>query len=132
MLAGVPLLALRFFPAFLAEARHHLILGGKPTTRCFADSRGTPIEGSGQGTGWSLPTWFVIADVILRALGRNQPGMLLISPAGETKDLRSAEKHVDDSRQTVNEIGVLHYNAVHKRNLTLKAATTQASGWPET
>ena len=126
-LAGMPFLALMFFQAFLAEARHHLILGGKPTTRCFADSRTTPIEGSGQGTGWSPPTWFMIAEIILRALRANQPGMLLISPAGETTDFRAAEKHVDDSRQTVNETGVLHYNKENKTNLTLEEATNQAS-----
>ena len=62
--------------------------------------------GTGQGTGWSPPIWFLVADIIIAALIVNQPGLLLRSPTGKTVDLRQNEKHVDDSRQGVNEGGV--------------------------
>ena len=68
---GLPDQALAFFKRFLTEAHHHILIGGKPSEGKFADSAQTPIEGSGQGTGWSPPTWFMIADIILQALEAN-------------------------------------------------------------
>ena len=124
--AGMTGQALSFFQEFLRQARHYLLLSGKQSEGCFADSAQTPVEGSGQGTGWSPPVWLLIADIILKALEDNQPGLFLTSPDGSTTDFRAAEKHVDDSRQGVNEAGVEKFNNEHMTNLTLEEAATAA------
>ena len=125
--AGLPHRTLVFLLEFLQSAYHHIMIGGKPSDRCYADSVNTPIEGTGQGTGWSPPTWLSVADIILTALVRHQPGMLLTSPAQDVIDFRTAEKHVDDSRQGINEGGVEKFNIENKTNLTLEEAANRAN-----
>ena len=43
--------ALAFFQEFLRQARHYLLLSGKPSDGCFADSRQTPGGGKWTGDG---------------------------------------------------------------------------------
>ena len=91
---------------FMEGAKHHVLLGAKPSATSYSHSAETPIMGSGQGTGWAGPSWFAVADIILTTLKENQPRMRLESPDGETIDERHAETSVDDSRQGINEAGV--------------------------
>ena len=125
--AGLPHRTLIFMLKFLQSAHHHIMIGGKPSDRCYADSVNTPIEGTGHGTGWSPPTWLSVADIILTALTKHQPGMLLTSPAQDVIDFRTAEKHGDDSRQGINEGGVEKFNTENETNLTLEEAANRAN-----
>ena len=95
---------------FLEGAKHHVILGAKPSAISYSHSEETPIMGSGQGTGWAVPSWFAVADTKFTALKEKQLGMRLESPDGETMDERHAEMSVDDSRQGINEAGGNKYN----------------------
>ena len=125
--AGVPARMIRFFLNLLQKARHHVMMGGTPSRDFYSHSSLTPIMGSGQGTGWSPPIWFLIADIILSALDENQPGLLLKSPTGEIQDRRSGEMNTDDSRQGINEGGTKHFNETHGTRLTLLQAANKAN-----
>ena len=83
--------------------------------------------GSGQGTGWYPPTWFLIKDIILMALDVFQPGLVLKSPAGEIEDIRSGEMNTDDSLQGINKEGVSQFNKKHNVNMTLMQAANRAN-----
>ena len=83
--------------------------------------------GSGQGTGWAGPSWFVVADLILTGLSENHPGLYLTLPDGKTTDKIFAKMSVDDSRQGIHEGGVKVYNARHGTNITLNRAENQAN-----
>ena len=125
--AGMAMSSVKFMLEFLERAVHRLVLGGKPTVGSYRHSTETQIMGTGQGTGWSPPIWFLVADIIIAALIINQPGLLLTSPTGETIDLRQNEKHVDDSRQGINESGIEAYNAKHGMELTLEEGAKKAN-----
>ena len=116
-----------FYLSFLEAARNHIIVDEKPSKRTYVNSKVTPIMGSGQGKCWALPSWFTISNIILTGLSKNQPGIFLVSPDGNTKDFRAAEASVDDVRQGVNTAGLEKYNREHKKNLDIGQATNQAS-----
>ena len=72
------------------------------------------------------PTWLSVADMILTALTDYQPGILLTSVVGNLIDFHAAKKHVDDSRQGINEGGVERFDIEHGVNLSLEEAANKA------
>ena len=61
------------------------------------------------------------------ALMMIQPGMFLMDPNREKKDLRTAEAYVDDASQGIDESSVTQKNQRNHTDLTLLQASTGAN-----
>lgn len=124
---GLALETIKMYLNLMEEANHDVLLGGTPSQQRYSHSQHTLIIGSGQGTKWAGPSWFSISEIILDALQSNQQGLKLESPDIETTDERHAEMCVENSRQGVNNTGVMEYSRKNGSSLTLPEAATKTN-----
>ena len=90
----------------------------------------TILDGTGKGTGWLPVIWICLFDIILRAIEKYQPMILLRTPDGSVEDFRTDEAHFDDSRKVTNVSGVQKYNKEKGTCLcVLEAATARDQGF---
>ena len=91
MRMGLPEGAAKFMVKVLKEMKHHIAMGDYVSQK-FVESGGDKIfDGTGQGTGWAPAIWQVVFDIVLQAMEKFQPGIILVSPDGKITDKRTVE-----------------------------------------
>jgi len=96
MRLGMPLHLVRLQIKWLEQTQYALNLNGK-TLSPYSTNTDIYLHGTGQGTGWSPPTWGSISDIISKILNANSPGIKLVHP-----DRSSIERVLDASVDDVN------------------------------
>ena len=99
-----------FLKKVLTHFRHHIVLGGEPSTEFFENEITRRLHGTGQGTGWSPMISSAVCDVIITLVEKHYPGQLFISPDGEIRASQHADAFVDDCNLSVNKTGVKEFN----------------------
>jgi len=92
---GLPLYLVRFQCKWLESSLYELKLsnGISSSYRSTVDKY---LFGTGQGTGWSPPSWAALSDIVSRIMNRHTPGMKLKHPDGSCVD-RTLDAFVDDT-----------------------------------
>ena len=127
MRMGLPKESAEFMVTVLKQMRHHIAMGEYVSERFVASGLTNIFDGTGQGTGWAPAIWQNVFDIVLTAMEKFQPGIILKSPDGRIVDKRTVEGHVDDSRQLVNTEGIKQYNIENGTDLKLLEGARQAS-----
>ena len=124
---GLPDEAAKFMVEILKRMRHHVVIGGHVSEKWVESGIYHIFDGRGQETGWAPAIWQAVFDIVLTAMEKFQPGVLLRSPDGGVEDRRTVEGHVDDARQLINDEGIDTYNEKMGTTLTLLEGARQAS-----
>ena len=127
MRMGMTIACSIFFINLLRSVKHFLVLGSLVTEGFVQSSKSEPLDGTGQGAGWSPVTWMTVFDIVLTAVRKFQPGVLYRSPDKTVEDRRDAEGYVDDSNQGVNSEGVEKYNEERGSEMTIGEAALKAN-----
>ena len=116
-----------FFLTMLQSMNHFLVLGSLIMEGYLFSMEREPLDGCGQGAGWSPVSWRCVFDTVLSAIRKYQLGVLYKSSNGEFEDQRDVEGFVDDSNQGLNSEGIRKYNQERGRDLTLGEAALQSN-----
>jgi len=92
---GLPLYLVRFQCKWLEASMYELKLNNK-TSAPYQSTVDRYLFGTGQGTGWSPPSWAALSDIISRIMNRHIPGMKLGHPDGSSVE-RTLDAFVDDA-----------------------------------
>ena len=92
---GLPIHLVRFMTNWLTNARYRLKLHGR-LTASYTSTPEHPLQGTGQGTGWSPPNWLSMSDLITRTMDAHTPRIKLVHPNG-TQVQKTIEAFVDDT-----------------------------------
>ena len=127
MRMGMEIACATFFLTLLRSVKHFLVLGTLVTKGFVQSSETEPLDGTGQGAGWSPVAWMTVFDIVLTAVRKFQPGVLYRSPDRTVEDRRDIEGFVDDSNQGVNTEGVAKYNKERGSEMTIGEAALKAN-----
>ena len=92
---GLPIHLVRFMCRWLYTAQYRIKLQDGITAP-YRWTPDFPLQGTGQGTGWSPPNWSSISDLITRSMDTHTPGMQLTHP-NRTFITRTVDAFVDDT-----------------------------------
>ena len=94
MRLGMPLHLVRLQIKWLEQTQYELNLNGKKSST-YSTHNDSYLHGTGQGTGWSPPTWGSISDIISKILNDHSPGIKLVHPNRSSIE-RVLDAFVDD------------------------------------
>ena len=94
MRLGLPPHLARFQLHWLENTKYSLKLGHS-LSQSYCSSPTQYLYGTGQGTGWSPPSWAAISDIISRVMDKHTAGIKLVHPNGMS-DHRRLDVFVDD------------------------------------
>jgi len=92
---GLPLYLVRFQCKWLEHATYEMKLNGKLSSP-YCSMVDKYLFGTGQGTGWSPPSWAALSDIVSRIMNKHTPGMKLGHPDGTSIE-RTLDAFVDDT-----------------------------------
>ena len=92
---GLPLYLVRFQCKWLETSMYELKMNNSISTP-YQSTVDKYLFGTGQGTGWSPPSWAALSDIISRIMNRHIPGMKLGHPDGSSVE-RTMDAFVDDA-----------------------------------
>ena len=101
---GLPLYLVKFMCRWLYQAQYRLKLNDR-ITEPYKWTTTCPLQGTGQGTGWSPPNWSSISDVITRDMDAHTPDICLVHP-NRTNTHRTVDAFVDDTNSGLTTDGL--------------------------
>jgi len=101
---GMPLYLVKFQCMWLRTAEYELKLPSQ-TSKPYKSTSKEPLYGTGQGTGWSPPSWTSISDLISRVMDKEAPGIKLVHP-NQTFLQRVIDAFVDDVNSGLTKDGL--------------------------
>jgi len=101
---GLPVHLVRFQCKWLEQASYELKLNNSSLSRPYSSNVDKYLFGTGQGTGWSPPSWTSLSDLVSRIMERHTPGIKLVQPNGEAV-ARVLDAFVDDTNGGLTEDG---------------------------
>jgi len=96
MRLGMPLHLVQLQIKWLEQTNYELNINGSKSST-YSTKPDVYLHGTGQGTGWSPPTWGSISDIISKILDAHSPGIKLVHP-----DRSSIERVLDAFVDDVN------------------------------
>jgi len=101
---GMPLYLVKFQCMWLRKAEYELKLPSQQS-KSYKSTSQAPLYGTGQGTGWSPPSWTSISDLISRVMDKEAPGIKLVHP-NQTFLQRVIDAFVDDVNSGLTKDGL--------------------------
>ena len=125
---GLPIYLVRFQINWLEQASYEINVQGE-FTQGYKTSEDKYLHGTGQGTGWSPPSWSALSDLISKIMQRHTPGFKIMHPDRSFTE-RVFYAFVDDVNSGLNQeaydsFSPNEFATVHKQSSLL--AQTQAN-----
>jgi len=92
---GLPIHLIKFQCKWLEEAIYFFKLSDRVSKEGYGHTEKHPLYGTGQGTGWSPPSWTALSYLISRVMDKFAPGIKLVHPDGSFIQ-RVLDAFVDD------------------------------------